>query len=111
MNELSKPENNLEHEKEIKVERMLLDEHTLDQMVEVEVACFSKEMAEDKEELRKILENQKGIHLKLEDGDNMLGYITSLPHNEEFDFLKQYDSELRNDEDAGVFAFNTIIII
>ncbi len=92
----------------LKVERIIdVDDNTLDQLAEIEKACFSEEMAEDKEELREVLENTSGINLKLEDEQKrILGYISSVKQSDEFYLLKESDPDLQKDDSLYVHSFD-----
>jgi len=95
-------------ETELKAERIInVDDKTLDQLAEIEKACFSEEMAEDKEELREVLETPGGINLKLEDEEKrILGYISSVKQSDEFDLLKESDSDLQKDNSLYIHSFD-----
>lgn len=110
MPEFSKHENEPQEQEEtnIHVERITgADEQTLEQLAEIERLCFSEEMAEDKDELREIIQNPEGIHLKLEDKDGkIIGYISSLRQNQEFDSLKEYDADLKPNDSLYIHSFD-----
>jgi len=92
-------ENVEETETQSKVERIFeVDDKTLRQVVQIEKDCFPEDMQESEEEIRKILENKNGIHLKLENNGAIVGYITSLKQDQEFDLLKESDADLKNEQ-------------
>jgi len=100
-------EENLNPVQEIKpttrVERIIgFDEETLKQIKGVEDACFPEDMAETEEELKEVLENPNGIHLRLINGEDMVGYITSLKPEHEVELLKDCDPNF-TPEDGTIY--------
>ncbi len=100
-----------EKEPEIQIERITdLDDGTLKQISEVEKSCFPEQIAEDEEELREVLENPEGIHLKIKDEEGKIfGYISSLRQDQEFDLLKKHDLNLKKED--GVLYVHSFDIV
>jgi len=94
-----------------RVERMAdFSEETLQEILSIERACFEGDMVETEEEIRPILTDPTGIHLKLMDSEGrMVGYVTSLVPYQESEELQKTDPEFKAEE--GVLYVHSIDIL
>lgn len=78
-----------------------LDEETFKQIVASENAAFNKNMRFKPEDIAEVLADKRGVHLVMRDPENkIIGYVSTLPHNEEYGNLVQYDPDFTKEDDA-----------
>ena len=74
----------------------------IEELVNVDKIAFEGIRVElTNEEIEKILFNPKAVHLILRNSsEEIVGYITSLPHNESYTFLSNMDKEMTAQDSA-----------
>ena len=78
-----------------------LDEDTLKQILAAEGAAFGEDMQSDPEDIRAVLGVKEGVHLLMRNPEReIVGYISTLPQNDEYEDLVQYDPDFIKDETA-----------
>ncbi len=75
-------------------------EISLEQILAVEREVFPPLMQSSPEEIKTIISNKKGIHLLIFNNEQIVGYLASVPHNDEYPDLIKYDKDFVLDDKA-----------
>ena len=87
-----------------------IDEKTLMEVLGVEEKCFPESMQSDEEDLKETLDNKKGIQIIVKDENgSVVSYLSSLPLEDTFEDLEDYDNELKLEK--GILYIESIAII
>jgi len=84
------------------------DDAMVEQIYQLESACFPAEMMTDKEEVEGVL-NTEGVHILIEDENGIFGHISAVDHNTEFRgddkdpeniYIGDYDPDYKPEDNA-----------
>lgn len=76
------------------------DQEILEQILTIEREVFPPLMQSSSEEIKTIISNKQGIHLLVFNNKKIVGYLTAVPHNDEYQDLIKYDKAFVLDNKA-----------
>lgn len=97
-------ENNLEKSAEVPVQTVEKSEgfngEFLKSILDLEKECFPEEWQypDAEEYYREMLEDRENVNIFLKENKKIIGYILGKPFSKAMEYLKEYDSDLREDD-------------
>lgn len=76
------------------------NQESLEQILTIERDVFPPLMQSSPEEIKTIISNKKGIHLLVFNNKKVVGYLSAVPHNDEYPDLIKYDKDFALDDKA-----------
>ncbi len=75
-------------------------QESLDQILALEKEVFPPLMQATPEEIKTIISNKKGVHLLVFNNKEIIGYLSAVPHNDEYLDLIKHDKDFVLDDKA-----------